>query len=77
MLLGVAKWSWLVGPKRLSKAWIALKTSIACSVELVSLDLDRLFPSSPIVLRRNRSDSGRPTYVFQHAHPTALNTTPW
>ena len=28
-------------------------------------------------MRRDRSPSGRPTYVFQHAHPSAHATTPW
>ena len=30
-----------------------------------------------IARRRDMSVSGRPTYVFQHAHPSAHLTTPW
>ena len=34
------------------------------------------FPSSVIAKRRAFSVSGRPKYVFQHAHPSAHSTAP-
>ena len=34
------------------------------------------FPSTLIARRRGQSASGRPTYVFQQAHPSAHETTP-
>ncbi len=33
-----------------------------------SCTANRPFPSMPIAMRRAQSASGRPTYVFQHAH---------
>ena len=34
-------------------------------------------PSCVIAAFTTQSASGRPTYVFQHAHPSAQRTTPW
>ena len=35
------------------------------------------FPSTFIAKPRSAFTSGRPTYVFQHTHPSAHRTTPW
>ena len=62
-------------PKRRRIDHSASLTTNASSWSLAS---SKPFPSRHIALLRSLSvGSGRPTYVFQHAQPSAHFTTPW
>ena len=63
-------------PKRRFRAKFASYTANASVYRATAGSLNPL-ASCVIESIRSRSPSGRPTYVFQHAHPSAHRTMPW
>ena len=59
------------------RRFIANSASLTDNASSWWLAADKPFPSCVIAFFRATFVSGRPTYVFQHAHPSAHRTTPW